>query len=202
LGERCRALELGARLVEPAELPEQVPANARQKVIGLEHRFRSQRIDKFQTSLRPKQHRECHRTIELDDRRRRELGKFPVEPHDGRPVGLLRGARTRVASRDARLQQIGAGGTSQDFGLGRCPVNRGKAAADEELIPACAILIEQKHRLSARTYARGKARRLDLHESDEAMDLRLLACKLGQYPAEAQRLLAKLRAHPVVADGG
>ena len=34
------------------------------------------------------------------------------------------------------------------------------------------------------------------------MDFRLLARKLGQYPAEAERLLAKLRAHPVVAGGG
>jgi hypothetical protein len=82
------------------------------------------------------------------------------------------------------------------------PVNRGKAAADEQVIPACAVLIEQKHRLSARAYARRKTRRLDLHEGDEAMDLRLLAGEPGQDPAEAQRFLAKLGAHPVVAGGG
>ena len=34
------------------------------------------------------------------------------------------------------------------------------------------------------------------------MHLRLLAGKLGQDAAEAQRLLAKLGAHPVVAGGG
>ena len=34
------------------------------------------------------------------------------------------------------------------------------------------------------------------------MDLRLLARKLRQYPAEAQRFLAKLGTHPVVAGGG
>ena len=34
------------------------------------------------------------------------------------------------------------------------------------------------------------------------MDLRFLAGKLGQYPAEAERFLAKLRPHPVVAGGG
>ena len=34
------------------------------------------------------------------------------------------------------------------------------------------------------------------------MDFRLFARKLGQYSAEAERLLAKLWAHPVVAGGG
>ena len=46
-----------------------------------------------------------------------------------------------------------------------------------------------------------EARRLDLHQRDQAVDLRLLRSELGQDAAEAQRVLAQRRPHPVVAGG-
>ena len=49
--------------------------------------------------------------------------------------------------------------------------------------------------------ARARARRLDLHQRDEAVHLRLLRRELGQDAAEAQRVLAERRPHPVVAGG-
>ena len=71
----------------------------------------------------------------------------------------------------------------------------------EQLIPARAVLIEQQDRLARRADPRARARRLDLHQRDEAVDLRLLRGELGQDAAEAQRVLAERGPHPVVAGG-
>ena len=49
--------------------------------------------------------------------------------------------------------------------------------------------------------ARG-ARRLELHQRDEAVHLRLVGHQPGEDPSQPQRLLAQLRAHPVVAARG
>ena len=49
--------------------------------------------------------------------------------------------------------------------------------------------------------ARPRARRLDLHQRDEAVDLRLLRSELGQDAPEPQRVLAERGPHPVVAGG-
>ena len=49
---------------------------------------------------------------------------------------------------------------------------------------------------------RARARGLDLHQRDEAVDLGLPRRQLGQDAAEAQRVLAQRRPHPVVAGGG
>jgi len=43
--------------------------------------------------------------------------------------------------------------------------------------------------------------RLDLHQRDEAVDLRLARDELGQDSAQTERLLAERRSHPVLARG-
>src|SRR5258707_14944333 len=53
----------------------------------------------------------------------------------------------------------------------------------------------------SRTHARPRARRLDLHERDQAVNLRLLRSELRQDAPETQRVLAECRPHPVVAGG-
>src|SRR5437870_2143862 len=55
-GERCRALELVTRLVQAAELREQVAAHARQEVVALERRLRGQRIDQLEARRRTGRH--------------------------------------------------------------------------------------------------------------------------------------------------
>src|SRR5207245_3089187 len=71
--------------------------------------------------------------------------------------------------------------------------------SDEEVVPARAVLVEQQDGLSRRAHARLRARPLDLHERDEAVDLRLLRSEFGKDTAEAERLFAERRPHPVVA---
>src|SRR5438067_12034541 len=50
--ERCRALELDTRLVETAELGQEIAAHARQEVVGLEQRLGGQRVDEIETGRR------------------------------------------------------------------------------------------------------------------------------------------------------
>ena len=76
---------------------------------------------------------------------------------------------------------------------------RGEPAADQEVVPAGPVLLQQQHRLAVGSSPRGETRGLDLHERHEAMHFRLGGRQLGEDAAETQRLLAQLRAHPVIA---
>src|SRR5262249_55842077 len=73
--------------------------------------------------------------------------------------------------------------------------------ADEQIIPASAVLIEEQDRLSHRAYPRLGTRCLNLHQSNQTVHLRLIRRKLSQNAAEAQRALAELRTHPVITSG-
>src|SRR5581483_8342343 len=74
-----------------------------------------------------------------------------------------------------------------------------ETATDQKVVPAGAVLIEEEDRLSAGTDPRPQARRLDLHESDEAVDLGFVGGELGEDPSEAERLFAERRTDPVRA---
>ena len=82
-----------------------------------------------------------------------------------------RGARPRVAGGDRGLQRVRPERAAELLGARE----RGEAAADEQLVPARAVLVEQQDRLARRPDARAEARRLDLHQRDQAVHLRLLA---------------------------
>jgi hypothetical protein len=102
-----RALELRARLVEAAELGEEVAAHARQQVVALERRLRGQRVDELEAGRRAERHRDRDRAVQLHDRRRRELGERVVERRDARPVGLLGGAPARGRRRSRPAARTG-----------------------------------------------------------------------------------------------
>ena len=50
------ALELGARLLEPAELPQEVAADGRQKVLGLERWLRDERVHQVKSGSGTERH--------------------------------------------------------------------------------------------------------------------------------------------------
>jgi hypothetical protein len=58
-------------------------------------------------------------------------------------------------------------------------LDRGKSTPNEESIPERAILIQQQDGPSRRGHARPRSGRLNFHERDETMDLRLLGNELG-----------------------
>src|SRR2546422_10470772 len=98
---------------------------------------------------------------------------------------------------DSPLQRVGTQGAGELLGA----LERREAATHEELVPARPILVEQQNRLTRRTDPCLEPRRLNLHERDEAVDLRVLWRQLGQDAAEPERILAQRGAHPVVAGG-
>ena len=106
--ERGRALEIRARLVEAAELHEEVAAHRRQEMVVLEGRLGGERIDESQPFRRAESHGDGDRAIQLDDGGRRDLRERVVERRDARPVGVLRSARARVAGGDRGLQRVGS----------------------------------------------------------------------------------------------
>src|SRR2546428_1435915 len=81
-------------------------------------------------------------------------------------------------------------------------LERGQTATDEDMVPARAILIENQDRLSCGTDSSTGSRSLNLHERDEAMNFRLVRNKTRENSAEAERIFAERRAHPVFAGGG
>src|SRR3954463_14269344 len=97
------------------------------------------------------------------------MGELLIQRRDPCPVRLLRGARPRVAGGDGGLECVGASGAAELPG----PFERRETPADEQLIPACTVLVEQKDGLSRRADAGPGARGLDLQKGDQAVDLGL-----------------------------
>src|SRR2546428_283739 len=98
---------------------------------------------------------------------------------------------------DRALERVRAQPAAELFGTRE----RRETTTDEDVIPATAVLIEQEDGFPRRADPRAQARRLDLHQRDEAMDLRLLRSELGQDATETERILAERRPDPVVTSG-
>jgi hypothetical protein len=102
-----------------------------------------------------------------------------------------------VAGGDGRLERVrpkGAAGALR-------AIERGKAAPDQQPVPARPVLVEQQHRFPGGADPRAGARCVQLHQGDEAVDLRFRGEQLGEDAAEPQRLLDQLGPHPVLAGG-
>ena len=61
----------------------------------------------------------------------------------------------------------------------------GEAAADEQLVPTSAVLVEQEDGFAAGADTGVEARGLDLHQRDEAVNLGLCRGKFSQDASEA-----------------
>ena len=63
-----RRFERNARLLEPAELAQQIAADGRQQMIGFQRGLVREAFDDREPGLRSLGHADHHRAIELDDR--------------------------------------------------------------------------------------------------------------------------------------
>ena len=142
--ERCGALEFCTRLFEAAEFFEEIAAHAWQQVVALERRLGGQCINEFQTRCRTERHSHCHRAIQLDDRRWRELRERHRRARRCAPSPFPRSARAGVAGGDRGLQRVGAERAAELLGA----FERGETTTNQKLIPERAILIEQQDGLS------------------------------------------------------
>ena len=164
-------------------------------MVAAERRLGGEGVDEREAGGGSRGHRDGDGAVQLDDGRRRAPGQDAVQLRDARPVRLLGRPRARVTGRDRALERVRAVGAPERLG----PRQRRQPAPDEQRIPARAVLVEQQDRLSRRPRARARARRLDLHQRDEAVHLRLVRSQLGQDPPQTQRVLAQRRPHPVVS---
>ena len=87
------------------------------------------------------------------------------------------------------LERVGAG-------------QSGLAPADVEPVPCAPVLVQAAARAARRTDARPQPRRLELHQRDQPVHLRLVGHERSEHASEAQRLGAELGSHPVLPVGG
>src|SRR5438034_7931599 len=109
-------------------------------MVTLQQWLRSQRINKLQAGSRTERHPDGHRPIQLHHRRRCDLRERIVECHNACPVCLRRGPGPRMTGGDCGLQRVRAKRAAELLSA----FERGQTAADEELIPATAVLIDRK----------------------------------------------------------
>jgi hypothetical protein len=121
---------------------------------------RRNRVEARETRARSVAHRDRHRVVHVDDRRRRGLREHLVERNDLVPIGVLRARSTRVHRGDRRLQRV------------RMPR---RAEADRALhflhsahrliaVPQRSILILEQHDVAIRIDARRATRVGQEHE--------------------------------------
>ena len=109
------ALKLFASFGESAKLYEQVSSNAGQQVVARQGRTESVKRGKPSgwAVWRAWRHADCDSAVEADDGRWADLKQGVIEKNDSVPVGLGRGAGSRVTSGDRGLQSVTVGATTQ-----------------------------------------------------------------------------------------
>src|SRR5260370_41663569 len=120
-------------------------------MVGLERGLGGERVDELEASSWTEGHGDGDGAFELDHRRWGELGELCVELDDARPVRFLRRERAGVAGCDCGLECVRATAAAELSGT----LERGKTTADEELVPECAVLIEEEDGLSGLAHAGG-----------------------------------------------
>ena len=111
------------------------------------------------------------------------------------------GAGAGVAGGDGGLQEIGAG-----WGAGVVDAARARAveaAADEELVPVGAVLIEEEDGFAGGGDAGAGAGGLDLHEGDEAVDFGLggvSSARMRPRRRASSQRAGRIQSSPAVAE--
>src|SRR5277367_5456497 len=164
-------------------------------MIILKRPFRTQRVRHHQPRSGAKRHRNRHRTIQINHRRRRDPRQRLIQRHNPRPIRFFRPTRSRMASRNLPLQHIRPPRGSTQL---RSPLQRPQPATNQQLIPIRTILLQQQNRRARFVHARSETRSLYLHQRHQPMHFRLLRRQLRQNPPQSQRIFAQRRPQPVV----
>ena len=139
-----------SRFAQTSQFFEEVAAHARQQVIVAQCRLPDERVHDVEAGLRAVRHPEGDGAIQLNHWRRRQRGQRHVERGNPIPVGLVRGARARMAGGNRGLKRVHSLRATQAFRA----LERDQPAADEKTIPLRAILIEEQNWLARGTHAR------------------------------------------------
>ena len=143
-------------------------------------------------------HGHGHRAVELHHRRRRELGERRRTARRCGPSRSPPGSRARAWQ--AAIAACSAYGPRPPPSAS-ARVERGQAAADQQPVPAPAVLVEQQDRLAGGpTRARSREAWISISATRPCTSGSLRR-QPGEDAAQAQRVLAQGRAQPVVAGG-
>jgi hypothetical protein len=117
-----------------------------------------------------------------------DLSRAVVERGDADPVGVLGSAGSRMAGGDRGLQGVRPGGPAKLVNA----VEGCESAADEEVVPAGAVLVHEEHGLAARSGAGLQPGGLELNQRpDPATQCRAAsgwrACDLTEAPPRTGR---------------
>src|SRR5271166_6307933 len=133
-----------------------------------------QRIDELEARCGAEGQPNGDSAVQLDHWRGSNLCQLRVEFRDAPPVCLLGAQGASVAGGNGGLQYVGTARAAELLS----PLQRSQPAADQELIPARAVLVEEKDGFSGRAGARTRTGRLNLHQCRQAMHLGLLRHQL------------------------
>ena len=175
------SFELRASFLEASEFLKQVAADARQQMVVAKRRMVAQGIDPFETRLRAGGHGDGDSAIQLNYRRWRNLRKFRVKGYDARPVGIGGSGSSRVTGGNRCLNGVGAASLAELLGA----IERRKTALDEQPVPPRAVLIHQQDGLARRADAGLGSRCLNLHQGNQAVDLRFAGHEPGEDSPQA-----------------
>ena len=142
-------------------------------------------------------HRDGHRPVQLDHRRRRHLGEVVVERGDRPPVGVRGGGGPHVLAGDRRLKAV-----DPDPSRARGAAERRLALGDQLAVPQPPILIVEQDRHTVGSGPRGCAGMVEEHQRHEPGRLRLIRQQAREHAGEADRLGAQLLADGRIARRG
>ena len=108
-GEARGRLEGCARFLESPELLQKIAANARQQMIGLQHRLVHETVHDRKRGRRPLDLAHRNRAVEFDHRRGHQRRKLSVEFRDPRPGRFIRRFRRGMLAL-ARARELGGAG--------------------------------------------------------------------------------------------
>ena len=121
----------------------------------------------------------------------------PVVAHDARPVRRLPGCGLRVTGGDDGLQLIGPRARRRPRAL-----ETGEAPLDPAPVPPPPVLLLEEHQIAVGVGARRGAGGLELHQGQQTQHLGLAGHQLGEHAGEADRLVAEILPHEVLARMG
>ena len=194
-GQRGGALELGTGLVAAAQLREQIAAHARQPVVR-SSAGSSQRVDDRQPGPGPNAMPTATARLSstTGDGATWASASYSAAM---RPSRCPRRAGARMAGGDGGLQRVRAGAPPSASARPALPGRGGSAAG-----PSGPVLVQQQHRLARRgRCARAPRDAWISISATRPCTSASSGTSSARIAAEAQRVLAQRRPHPVVARG-
>src|SRR6266851_2885140 len=154
-------------------------------------------IERVESSGRSVGHSDGYRAVQRDDGRWADLKQGVIEKHDPLPVGLCYGVGSRMTRSDRRLQGVTMGAAIQILRA----MERGHSSLDLCVVPQRTVLFRQENGFSGWSATRCGTRRLQLHQRQESVDLRLLGKELREHASQAECIVAECCPHPLVPGG-